>query len=159
MPGVRLPAVELSLDGAFDLAELHARVGLAITDLRDLGDRYPPFMYVFGQGTVDLPDGTTREEELLSISVAPADGLSVGLATRSDVWLPFDLHARPQQQLADRNAARLEHALQELGVLLGVPPWPGGVTKYAVTEGLRPENHRDIDGDVLPVAPPAGIEE
>ena len=76
-------------------------------------------------------------------------GITIFLATYSDVWLPYDLAGRPQPELAKLNAPRLAKALSRLSVELDCPLEPAGQTKYAIPVRNGLQNLRDVDGELV----------
>ncbi|MGH8899285.1 MAG: hypothetical protein ACRDZ4_20215 [Egibacteraceae bacterium] len=114
---------------------------------------YPAELRFRGTGIVHEPGGAARETDDLVrvLLLSTHDGLVVEVSTHTDVWLPYDLNARPQRELSDLNRPRLRAALEDLAVLAG-----GGVEfsengKYAVVKGLDLRNHTNTFGQPVAV--------
>lgn len=73
---------------------------------------------------------------------------AISVNTRSDVWLPYSLLARPQQELAARNAPRLKAALQAVEARIGAPGTVDIRTDYATYEQDDPYTLRNFFSDI-----------
>jgi len=77
----------------------------------------------------------------------------ISINTRSDVWLPYSLLAKPQQELAARNAPRLKAALEAVETRVGAKG-TSDYNDYAVIDGYTLRNvTSDIsdEGEVIDV--------
>lgn len=73
------------------------------------------------------------------------------VSTRADVWLPFDLLARPQPMVARMNAPRLQSTLAGIEQAVGAAGFADD-TRFAHRDGYTLRNHRvhgNVHGDVL----------
>ena len=73
------------------------------------------------------------------------------VSTRADVWLPFDLLARPQPMVARMNAPRLQLTLAGIELAVGAAGFAED-TRFAHRDRYTLRNHRvhgNVHGDVL----------
>jgi len=113
---------------------------------------YPIDVEILGTGIILDADG--QECELPNVTWLlgkTLDAHIVDVCTQSDAWLPYNLKAEPQFAVGERNAPRLEAALQEIQKQLGFFPVTDSHSDYAVIQGFKLTNHTDIDGEVFQV--------
>lgn len=113
----------------------------------------------FGLGSLDLNgcgrvyagDLSRRIDDVCGLRCNVADfGTSLTLWTLSDVWLPANLNAQPQPDIAARNAPRLEAVLRRIEALTGHRGTTED-TRFAIADGYRLRNHV-VGDDVLDLA-------
>lgn len=82
-------------------------------------------------------------------SAPPYAYLALRLDTYTDVWLPFDLRARPQPDVFARNAPRLAAALTGMAAAFGVETDPEDEDlRYATATPTGVANYLNDDGSV-----------
>ncbi|MEZ4462937.1 MAG: hypothetical protein R3F43_00090 [bacterium] len=103
---------------------------------------------VRGSSVVCSPSGERLLEDVLGVDVSPASwGSSISVWTLSDVWMPYDLQARPHPEVAALNAPRLKAALEAIERMLGVTALSED-TRFAKVDGYELRNYTAF-GDVL----------
>lgn len=114
-------------------------------------DAFPRTVVVLGPGEVaNLTGDTNSLDRMFDLEVLyDGVGVTVSLATYTDIWMPFDLSARPQQEIAEANAPRLASALRKLGAALQTEVDPAEPTKFAEPVDYGLSNHRDVDGEII----------
>jgi hypothetical protein len=75
----------------------------------------------------------------------------LSIKTQSDAWLPCTLKAEPQLDIDNRNAPRLEAALQEVQARLGIEEEAGSESDYVRVNGYRLTNRTYADSEVMDV--------
>ena len=115
---------------------------------------YPVDIDILGVGAVLTVKGTRCElPDVTWIWGKTLDSHIVDVRTQCDAWLPYTLFAEPQREVWQRNAPRLEAALQEIQNRLGIAPYVNEHSDYAIIDGFRLINHTDVDGEVLRTYP------
>ncbi|MET9922673.1 hypothetical protein ABZZ04_37275 [Streptomyces sp. NPDC006435] len=91
--------------------------------------------------------GTEVSEGMLEISVdVSEDYFNVELATYSDIWMPFDLRGREQEETFSRNRPRLSAVLVEISGALGLKTDPDDPTRFGIPTETGVANHFEDDG-------------
>jgi hypothetical protein len=85
---------------------------------------------------VTVPDVVSVESEFFG-------GAVVDVLTNNDAWLPYSLRAEPQDGVYRNNAPRLEGALKEIEVALGVKGYAEDHSDYCRINGYTLDNFRD----------------
>ncbi|MFB9467808.1 hypothetical protein [Streptomyces cinereospinus] len=102
----------------------------------------------------EVPGGAAAREEaeLVTLRASALLGhVSVELATRSDVWLPYDLKGRPQPAVHAANGPRLAAALRDISEALDSDTDPEDATYFAKPNETGAENLSGSDGEALDV--------
>ncbi|MEZ4462939.1 MAG: hypothetical protein R3F43_00100 [bacterium] len=103
---------------------------------------------IHGSSVIASPLGERALQGVLGLTVAAESfGNSISIWTRSDVWMPYDLQARPHPEVAALNAPRLKAALEAVERMLGVTALSED-TRFAKVDGYELRNHTAF-GDVL----------
>ncbi len=85
---------------------------------------YPIDMVLLGRTyLVDKNDNLKSFNDILWIWSHTNYNNVIHIFNNSDVWMPFDLFARPQEVIFQKNAPNLEKALTEIELLLQQPDW------------------------------------
>ncbi len=147
----KLPAVTLPLDGVVEpgpladqlraFADAHGAPEAELVEMRLSG----PGRYFDAAGEVHVDDRLCD----LEITNSGSYGSTWIFNVYSDVWLPYDLTARPQPEVWRRNAPRLEAVLRQLEAVFGVEVEPGDPTKHAEVLRYGLDNLRDVDDEVI----------
>ena len=101
-----------------------------------------------GVSTVRSPGEQRQQRDVIGLDCAVVEyGTILTLWTLSDVWMPYDLQAQPQPEVAALNAPRLRAALEAIESIVGGPATFED-TRFALVDrfGLR---NRVVRGDVL----------
>ena len=137
--------VEFPANGSKTLTEL--LLAHVLSKQPEKGFVYPAHFEVRGKGiiidgfgnNVIVPDVTRIEARFMG-------GAVVDVSTRNYAWLPFSLSAEPQEEVYRNNAPRLENALREIEVALGVKGYAENHTEYCRINGYKLDNFGDEDG-------------
>jgi hypothetical protein len=121
-------------------------------------EKHRPFFYPFevdivGFGIVfDEQGRECKQPNVTWLSAKTLDAHIVDVLTQSDAWLPYTLPGKPQPEIYEYNAPRLESALQEIQERLEVIPSINDHSEYSHIEGFRLSNFVDADGEIIPTA-------
>lgn len=108
---------------------------------------YPASFEVRGNGIViDKFGSNVTVADVTSIEAQFFGGAVVDVSTRNYAWLPYTLSAEPQEEVYRYNAPRLENALKEIEIALGVKPSIDDHSGYCRINGYRLDNFGDEDG-------------
>ncbi|MEZ4462940.1 MAG: hypothetical protein R3F43_00105 [bacterium] len=99
---------------------------------------------IHGSSVIASPLGERALQGVLGLTVAAESfGNSISIWTRSDVWMPYDLQARPHPEVAALNAPRLKAALEAVERMLGVTALSED-TRFAKVDGYELRNHNGL---------------
>lgn len=114
---------------------------------------FPTRVGFHGTGNVyDEAENVQTVDDLVVLSLSMDVELAVQVSTNVDIWLPYDLRAREQRSISERNRPRLTAALLEISAL-DVMVSSSEITKFAVTDNLHVRNHTNSFGQPVPVLP------
>ena len=113
---------------------------------------YPSSFQVLGSGVV-LESESNKVEvyNLVSLEAQFTEVPVVDVITCNDIWLPYSLSGEKQEYGSSLNAPRLEAALKEVELELGVEAVTDDISDYCRINGYKLDNLRDIDGNPLRV--------
>ncbi|MEU0196827.1 MULTISPECIES: hypothetical protein [unclassified Streptomyces] len=93
-----------------------------------------------------------RQENLFRLGASSfADFVTVELVTHTDVWLPYDLKGRHQQEIYTANGPRLAAVLSDLSEVLASETDPDDPTYFAKPTERGAENYFNTDGSASDV--------
>ncbi|MER6713616.1 hypothetical protein ABZZ16_04580 [Streptomyces sp. NPDC006386] len=93
-----------------------------------------------------------RQENLFRLGASSfADFVTVDLVTYTDVWLPYDLKGRHQQEVYTANGPRLAAVLSDLSEVLASETDPDDPTYFAKPTERGAENYFNADGSASDV--------
>ena len=111
---------------------------------------YPLNINFTGWGIIiDESGEKVKRRSLMKMAVTTMGFPTVEIVTYSDVWLPYDIYAKPQPKLHELNAPRLEKALTEVKEALGVDSIFEGNQLVEQDKEFTLMNYVDGFGDVL----------
>ncbi|MCX9193774.1 hypothetical protein C3Y87_20820 [Carbonactinospora thermoautotrophica] len=147
----KLPVVALPLDGVVEPGPLADQLG-AFAAEHGAPEAQPSKLRLSGPGRYFDASGEVHVDDRLcdlEITNYRTHGSILVLSVYSDVWLPYDLTARPQPEVWRRNAPRLEAVLRQLEAAFGVEVEPGEPTKHAEILRYGLDNLRDVRDEVI----------
>ena len=111
---------------------------------------YPLNIHFAGWGKIiDESGEKVKRRRLMTMEATTTGFPTVKVDTYSDVWLPYDIYAKPQPKLYELNAPRLEKALTEVKEALGIDSMFDGNHLVEQDKEFTLTNCRDSLGDVL----------
>ena len=111
---------------------------------------YPHDIIFTGWGIIIDESGEKVKRRSLVAMKAKTTGFpTIEILTYSDVWLPYDIYAKPQPKRHELNAPRLEKALTEVKKALGIDSMFDGNHLVEQDKEFTLTNCRDSLGDVL----------
>lgn len=113
---------------------------------------YPIDVEITGKGVIlDAHKKPQEFPDVIWLLAKTLDAHIVDVNTQSDAWLPYSLLGEPQTKIWEYNAPRLQAALEEISIKLGVEPVTDSHSEYAIIEGLSLINHTDAYDQIIPV--------
>jgi hypothetical protein len=117
-------------------------------ELVTLGGRQDGRIRVDGRAKVLGGDEDRLLEGVIELEcVVSADDIYLTLSTWSDIWMPYNLMAQSQWEVAELNAPRLRAALEAIEQIVGKPGYAED-SRFAKVDGYELRNHI-VRGDVL----------
>lgn len=113
---------------------------------------YPLFFEILGKGVIINNLGEKQEfDNVISLTARFKESLVVDISTYTTAWLPYTLSGLPQKKLFNYNSHRLNSALQEIEVTLGLEPTYDEISDFCCINRYELDNFRDIDGEIIAV--------
>ena len=123
---------------------------ICLEDIKDNPFIYPGDIIFGGWGIIINESGEkVKRRSLVKMKVTTAGFPTVEISTYSDVWLPYDIYAKPQPKRYELNAPRLEKALTKVKEALGIDSMFDGNHLVEQDKEFTLTNCRDSLGDVL----------
>jgi len=110
---------------------------------------FPITVDVNGEGLLWLDDKPVVQHDLLHVTLSLAGRGYLHVRSSSDVWLPYSLRGKRQQDTYAAMAGRLASGLQQLERLLDSPPTWEDWHQFATGAGYYADNVWDIFGDLI----------
>ncbi|MBP8807555.1 MAG: hypothetical protein KBG48_00760 [Kofleriaceae bacterium] len=135
------PSQTRSVDAEGDLAA-------SLTDLAAAGGYVAGDLRVDGRAEVHGVHASRLLDDVVRLKCVVAGfDTYLSLSTRSDIWMPYNLMAQPQSEVAELNAPRLRAALEAIEQIVGKPGYAED-SRFAKVDGYELRNHI-VRGDVL----------
>ena len=116
--------------------------------------RYPVDVDVSGTGVVLDEEGQGHEQgDVVWLGGLTLNHHVVTVNAQSDAFLPWSVTGVEQEGIWQRNAPRLEGALEMTERMLGYEAYADS-TDHAHVDGYRLLNRKDVEGDVVPTVEP-----
>jgi hypothetical protein len=111
-----------------------------------------------GKCCVPSAGGGSEPDEILSFSlygrILDFGVLNAEMTTHADIWLPFDLHGRPQPEMYARYGPRLSGIVRGISEIVGEEAESDDPTRYAVATATGLENYYEDDGSAVTIINP-----
>jgi hypothetical protein len=112
-----------------------------VEELVALGGRQDGHISIDGRAKVlGRDEGRVLEGVIELTCVVWTDDVYITLSTRSDVWMPYNLMAQSQWEVAELNAPRLRAALEAIEQIVGKPGYAED-SRFAKVDGYELLNH------------------
>lgn len=138
----------------FDRLNIHRppAFAAAVLEISQLQGKLPTRLEVSGKTLLlDAGGAGVTMSDAVELRGFAVVRVAIEVSTYVDAWLPCDLHAMEQSKVYQRNAPRLIAVLEELSHLPGITVSDIGMTNYAFISGFELDNHRDRNGEPVPV--------
>lgn len=145
------PYTEVKLD---DSTEIVSSCKKALDDLESQrGYLHPNNLMIEGKGLIYInPNQTLQLPDIAWVDSTYLGFYFVSINTQTDAWLPYTLRGQPQYEIYTLNAPRLETALRKIETVLSIKPDDDKEAgEYAIKQGYRLDNIRDVDNEPLDI--------